>query len=205
MATQEADGEAPGRLGSLRGCLRRVLLVRARTLGASPAIVAVAGAVALCVATGAASSGQGGPTPSGYPERCAAAMAPALGLSPEGAAAGDNLLRRLMKLRYASSFRRLELATERVKDHQDPPEKLLAILEDVGASRLELYEDPSALSHVQEARLGLARLIEEFRKSEMEAGRAGEYELEGARYTRLDAEVRLARTKAAPKAPRRDR
>lgn len=201
MATQEADGEAPGRLGNSRGCLRRAFLVRARALGGSLAIVVIAVAVALCVVTGAASSGQGGPSPSGYPEHCAAAMAPALGLRPEGAAAGDNLLRRLMKLRYASAFRRLELATERVKDHQDPPEKLLAILEDVGESRLDLYEDPSALIHVQEARLGLARLIEEFREAEIEAGRAGEYELEGARYTRLDAEVRLARAKA----PRRDR
>ena len=114
-------------------------------------------AVGLGVVTGAALPGPAGPTPPpavGYPESCAGAMAPALGLRPEGPAADDGPLRRLMKLRYASAFRRLELATERVKDHQDPPEKLRAILEDVGESRLELYNDPSELILVQEAQTG---------------------------------------------------
>jgi hypothetical protein len=110
-----------------------------------------------------------------------------------------------MKLRYAAAFRRLELATLRVADHRYPPEKLLAILEDVGESRLELCDDPSSLIPVQEARQGLARLIEEVKEGEVEVGRASEYELEGARYARLDAEVRLARARAVPKAPRRDR
>src|SRR5436309_13185161 len=104
-------------------------------------------AVGLCLATGAASPGPDCPTPSpaiGYRERCAGAMAAALGLRPEGPAAGDSPLRRLMKLRYASAFRRLELATQRFADHQDPPEKLLGILEDVGEARPGLCGDPSA-------------------------------------------------------------
>jgi hypothetical protein len=110
-----------------------------------------------------------------------------------------------MKLRYASAFRRLELATQRVADHQDPPDRLIAILQDVGESRLELCDDPSALIPVQEARLALARLIEQLKEIEVEVGRAGEYALQGARYARLDAEVRLARARAAPKVSRRDR
>jgi hypothetical protein len=110
-----------------------------------------------------------------------------------------------MKLRYASALRRLVLATERVRNHQDPPEKLLAILDGLGESRLELCNDPSALIPVQEARLGLARLIEESKKAEVEVGRGCEYELEGARYARLDAEVRLARARAARKPLRLDR
>jgi hypothetical protein len=164
-------------------------------------------AIGLCVVTGAAYPGADGPTPSpaiGNRERCAGAMAPALGLRPEAPATGDSPLRGLMKLRYASAFRRLELATLRVADHLDPPEKLLAILEDVGKSRLELCGDPSMLIPVYESRLELARLIEEFKKSEVEVGRACEYELECARYARLDAEVRLARARTAPTAQRRD-
>jgi hypothetical protein len=46
-------------------------------------------AVGLCVVTGADAPGPDGPTPSGYPDRCAGAMAPALGLRPDGPAAGD--------------------------------------------------------------------------------------------------------------------
>ena len=140
-------------------------------------------AIGLCVVTEAASPGPGGPTPSpaiGFQERCAEAIAPALGPRPEEPDARDGRVRRLMNLRYASAYRRLKLATERVNDHQDPPEKLLAILEDVGKSRLELCGDPSAHIPVQEARLGLARLIEEVKEGEVEVGRAGEYELEGA-------------------------
>ena len=113
-------------------------------------------AVALCVVTPAAFPGPDGPTPFpavGYHESCAGAMAPALGLRPEGPAGDDSPLRRLMKLRYASAFRRLELATERVRNHQDPPEKLLAIVDDLGESRLELCCDASALIPVHEARL----------------------------------------------------
>jgi hypothetical protein len=131
-------------------------------------------------------------------------MAPALSLGPEEPAAGDSPLRRLMKLRYASALRRLELAAQRVADHQDAPDKLLPILEDVGESRLELCEDPSSLIPVLEARLGLARLIEEVKGSEVEVGRAAQQKLEDARYARLDAEVRLARARAAPKTARQD-
>jgi hypothetical protein len=163
-------------------------------------------AVGICVVTGAASPGPDGPTRSpaiGFQERCAGAMAPAL--TSEGPAAGDSPLQKLMKLRYASAFRRLEIATQRVADHQDPPEKLLAILGDVGEARLDICDDPSALIPVQEARLELARLIEEVKEGDVEVGRACEYELEGARYARLDAEVRLAQARVAPKAPRRDR
>jgi hypothetical protein len=132
-------------------------------------------------------------------------MAPALGLTPEPPAPGDNPLQRLLKLRHASALRRLQLATQRVVDHRDSPEKLLAILEAVGRSRLELCDDASALIPVQEARLRLASLIEEAKAGEAEVGRVGEYGLEAARYVRLDADAELTCAKAARKAPRRDR
>ena len=82
---------------------------------------------------------------------------------------------------------------------------LLPILKDVGESRLELCSDPSALIPVLEARLGLARFIEEVKERELEVGRCAKHNLEDARYARLDAEVQLARARAALKAPRRDR
>jgi hypothetical protein len=165
-------------------------------------------AVGLYVVTGAGSPGSDCPPPSpavGYHERCVGALAPALSLGPEEPAAGDSPLRRLMKLRYASAFRRLVFEAQRVEDHQDAPDKLLPILKDVGESRLELCDDPSALIPVLEARLRLARLIEEVKESEVEVGRAGEHKLEDARYARLDAEVRLARARAALKTARRER
>ena len=56
-----------------------------------------------------------------------------------------------------------------------------------------------------EARLWLARLIEEVEECEVEVGRRARHNLEDVRYARLDAEVQLAQTKAAVKAPRRDR
>jgi hypothetical protein len=110
-------------------------------------------ATGLCVMTGAGSPGPDCPPPSpavGYHERCAVALAPALGLRPVEPALSDSPLRRLMKLRAASAFRRLELAAQRVAHHQDAPGKLLPILEDVGESRLELCDDPSALIPVLE-------------------------------------------------------
>ena len=79
-------------------------------------------AVGLYVVTGAGSPAPNCPPPSpavGYYERCVGAMAPALNLRPEEPAAGDSPLRRLTKLRSASAFRRLELAAQRVADHQD--------------------------------------------------------------------------------------
>jgi hypothetical protein len=132
-------------------------------------------------------------------------MAPALSLRPEEPAAGDSPLRRLMKLRYASALRRLELAAQRVADHQDAPDKLVPILEDVGESRLELCEDPSSLIPVLEALLGLSWRIEEVKEIEVEVGCAAQHKLEDARYARLDAEVRLAWARAALRAPRGDR
>ena len=75
-------------------------------------------AVGLCVVTGAGSPGSDYPPPSpagGYYERWVGAIAPALSLRPEEPAAGDSPLRRLMKLRYASAFRRFEIAAQRVK------------------------------------------------------------------------------------------
>jgi hypothetical protein len=167
------------------------------------------GAVAagLSIVTGAGSPGMDCPPPRptvGYYERCAEALAPALSLRPEEPAAGDTPLRRLMKLRYASALRRLEFAAQRVANHQDAPEKLVPILEDVGASRFELCDDPSALIPVLEAHLGLARVIEAAKVCEVEVGRAGEHNLEDARFNRLDAEVRLARARAAAKTARRE-
>ena len=165
-------------------------------------------AVGLCVVTGAGSPGSDYPPPSpagGYYERWVGAIAPALSLRPEEPAAGDSPLRRLMKLRYASAFRRLEVAAQRVKYLRDAPDKLLPILKDVGESRLELCDDPSALIPVLEAQLGLARFIEEVKERELEVGRCARHNLEDARYARLDAEVQLARARAALKAPRRDR
>ena len=165
-------------------------------------------AVGLYVVTGAGSPGSDCPPPSpyvGYYERCVGAMAPALSLRPEEPAAGDSPLRRLTKLRYASAFRRLELAAQRVAGHQDAPDKLLPILKDVGESRLELRDDPSVPVRVLEARLGLARLLEEVKECEVKVGRSAEHNLEDARYARLDAEVQLARARVAPTAPRRDR
>jgi hypothetical protein len=163
-------------------------------------------AVGLSVMTGAGGSPGSDRPPSspdvGYYERSVAAMAPALSLRPEEPAAGDSPLRRLTKLRYVSAIRRLELAAQRVADHQDAPDKLLPILKDLGAARLELCDDPSALIPVLEARLGLTRLIEEVKESEMEVGRGAQHNLEDARYARLDAEVQLARARAALKAPR---
>jgi hypothetical protein len=158
--------------------------------------------------SGARSPGSNCPPPYpavGYYERCMGAIAPALNQKTEEPAAGDSLLRRLTKLRSASAFRRLELAAQRVADHQDTPDKLLPILKDVGESRLELCDDPSDLVPVLEARLGLARLIEEVKSCEVEVGRSADHNLEDARYARLDAEVQLARARAALKAPRQDR
>jgi hypothetical protein len=165
-------------------------------------------AVGRCVVSGARSPGSNCPLPCpavGYYERCMGAIAPALNLKTEEPAAGDSPLRRLAKLRSASAFRRLELAAQRVADHQDAPDKPLPILKDVGESQLELCDDASALVPVLEARLGLASLIEEARAYEVEVGRSAEHNLEDARYARLDAEVQLARARAALKAPRRDR
>jgi hypothetical protein len=165
-------------------------------------------AVGLYVATGVGSPGSDCPRPSpavGYYERCVEVVAPALSLKSEEPAAGDSPLRRLTKLRYASAFRRLELSAQRVADHQDAPDMLLPILKDLGESRLELCDDPSALIPVLEARLGLARLIEELKECEVEVGRGARHHLEDARYARLDAEVELARARAALQAPRRDR
>jgi hypothetical protein len=164
-------------------------------------------AVGLSVVTGAGSPGSDCPAPSpavGYYERCVGAVAPALSLRPEEPAAGDSPLSRLTKLRYASALRRLELAAQRVADHQDAPDKLLPILKDLGESRLELCDDPAALIPVLAARLGLARLIEEVKECEVEVGRSAKHNLEDARYARLDAEVQLARARAALKAQRRD-
>src|SRR5262245_22752933 len=110
-----------------------------------------------------------------------------------------------MKLRYASALRRLASGAQRVEDHQDAPDKLLPILEDLGESRRELCDDPLALIPVLEAELGLARLIEEFKECEKEVGRAVPHDVEEARYTRLDAEVRLARARAAATTARRSR
>jgi hypothetical protein len=165
-------------------------------------------AVGLCVVSGAGSPGSNCPPPYpavGYYERCMGAIAPALSLKTEEPAEGDSPLRRLTKLRSASAFRRLELAAQRVADHQDAPDKLLPILKDVSESRLEMRDDPSALIPVLEARLGLARLIEEVKACEVEVGRSAEHNLEDARYDRLDAEVQLARARAVLKAPQRDR
>ena len=165
-------------------------------------------AVALYVVTGAGSPGSDCPPPAsavGYHERCVAAMAPALSLKPEEPATDDSPLRRLMKLRYASAFRRLVFEVQRVEDHQDAPDKLLPILKDVGESRLELCDDPSALIPVLQARLGLARIIEEVKECEVEAGRSGKHNLEDARYARLSADVRLAQARAALKTPRGNR
>ena len=165
-------------------------------------------AVGLYVMTGAGSPGSDCPPPSpagSYYERWVGAIAPALSLRPEEPAAGDSPLRRLMKLRFASALRRLEVAAQRVKYLRDAPDKLLPILTDVGESRLELCNDPSALIPVLEARLGLARFIEEVKERELEVGRCAKHNLEDARYARLDAEVQLARARAALKAPRRDR
>jgi hypothetical protein len=165
-------------------------------------------AVGLSFATGAGSSGYDFPPPSpavGFHERCVGAMAPALSLRPEPPVAGDDHLRRLTKLRYASAFRRLELVTQRVGCQQEPPEKLFPILKDFGESRLELYDDPSAVIPVLEARLRLARLIEQLKECEAEVGRGAKHNLEDARYDRLDAEVQLARARAALKTPQRDR
>jgi hypothetical protein len=164
--------------------------------------------VGLYIVIGAGSPGSDYPTPSpaiGYHERCVRAMDPVVRLGPEEPAAGDNDLRRLTKLCYASAFRRLEFAVQRVADQQDAPDKLFPILHDVGKSRLELCDDPSALIPVLEARLGLARVIEEVKECEVEVGRSATHNLEDARYTRLDAEVQLARARAALQAPRRDR
>jgi hypothetical protein len=58
---------------------------------------------------------------------------------------------------------------------------------------------------VLEAQLGLARLIEEVKESEVEIRRVAKYNLEDARYARLDAEVRLAQARAALKTARRSR
>jgi hypothetical protein len=110
-----------------------------------------------------------------------------------------------MKLRYASAVRRLELTAQRVAGQQDAPDKLLPILEDVGESRLELCNDPSALVPVLEARLGLARIIEEVKANEVEVGRVAQHKLEDARYARLSADVRLAQARAALKTPRGNR
>jgi hypothetical protein len=165
-------------------------------------------AVGLYVVTGAGSSGSDCLPPSsavGYYERCVGAMARVLSLRPEEPAPGESHLRRLMKLRYASAVRRLELTAQRVEGQQDAPDKLLPILEDLGESRLELCNDPSALVPVLEARLGLARIIEEVKANEVEVGRVAQHKLEDARYARLSAEVRLAQAKAALKTPRGNR
>ncbi len=165
-------------------------------------------AVGLCVVTGAGSPGpecQPASPAVGYYERCAGAVAPALRLRPEEPADGDGPVQRLTKLRYASAFRRLELAAQRVADHVDMPDKLLVILVDLGEARLDLCDLPSALIPVLEARLGLARLIEEVRAREVEVGRGGRHNLEDARYARLDAKVQLARAMAAVNVPRRER
>ena len=84
------------------------------------------GAVAcgLWVVTGAGSSGSDGPSPGpavDYYERWVGAIAPVLSLRPEEPAAGDSPLRRLMKLRYASALRRLEIAAQRVKYLRECP------------------------------------------------------------------------------------
>lgn len=165
-------------------------------------------AVGLYVVTGAGSLGSDcwPPSPAGgYYERWVGAIAPALSLRPEEPAADDSPLRRLTKLRFASALRRLEIAAQRVKYLRDAPDKLLPILKDVGESQLELCNDPSALIPVLEARLGLARFIEELKERGLEVGRCAKHDLEDARYARLDAEVQLARARAALKAPRRDR
>jgi hypothetical protein len=143
------------------------------------------------------------PSPASYYERSVRAMAPALKLKPDGPAAGDDLLRSLKKHRYASAFRRLELAVERVAVHQDKPDKLVSILRDLSESQMELFGETSDLIPVLEARVGLARLIEEVKKYEVEAGCAVEQNLEDARYARLDAEVELARARAGPNPLRR--
>jgi hypothetical protein len=163
--------------------------------------------VGLSGATGAGSSGHDSLPSSpvaGFHERCVGAMAAALSLGPEQPAAGDDPLRRLTKLRYASAFRRLELVTQRVGCRQEPPEKILPVLKDFGESRLALFDDPSALIPVLKARVGLARLIEQLRECEAEVGRGAKHNVEDARYARLDAEVQLARTLAALKTLRRD-
>jgi hypothetical protein len=160
------------------------------------------------IVIGAGSPGSDCPPSSpavGYHERCAGAVVPVLTVRPEEPAAGDSPVRKLMKLRHASALRRLAFEAQRVEGHQDAPEKLLPILKDVGESRHELYDDPSALLPALEAQLALARLIEEARESEVQVGRAGEHSLEDARYTRLDCEVRLARARAALKTARQDR
>jgi hypothetical protein len=165
-------------------------------------------AVGLYAVTGACSPGSAcppSPPAVGYYERCVGTLAPVLSLRPEEPAASDSPLRRPMKLRYASALRRLDFEAQRVEDHQDAPDKLLPILKDVCESRRELCADPSAVIPVLEAYLGLARLIEATRECEVEVGRAANHSLEDARYTRLDAEVRLARARAGLKPARRDR
>jgi hypothetical protein len=163
--------------------------------------------IGLYVVTGVDSPGSDRlpPSPAGYYERCVGAMAPALGLKPEGPTEGDSPLRRLQKDRYASAFRRLELAVQRVAAHQDAPERLLSILKDLSESRLELCDDLSGLIPVLESRLRLARFIEEVKACEVEVGTVARHKLEDARYARLDAEVQLAQAKGALKHPQRDR
>ena len=164
-------------------------------------------AVGLCVVTGAGSPGSDCPPPSpagGYYERWVGAIAPALSLRPEEPAAGDSPLRRLTKLRFASALRRLEIAAQRVKYLRDAPDKLLPILKDVGESRLELCDDPSALIPVLEARLGSLGLSKRSRSASWKSGVVPNTTWRTRIYARLDAEVQLARARAALKAPRRD-
>jgi hypothetical protein len=163
-------------------------------------IVQGAFAIGLNVATGAGSPGRDCPRPApanGYYERCVQAVAPALALRHEQPAEGDTPLRKLAKLRLASGWRRLNQAVERVAAHLDAPDKLVPILHDLGLSQLELCENASGLIPVLEARVELLRVFEEFKEREVEVGRSAEHNLEDARYARLDAEVQLARARAA--------
>jgi p-cumate 2,3-dioxygenase beta subunit len=171
-------------------------------------IVQGAFAVALCVVNGVASPGTDCPRPArtvGYYERCVRAVAPALAVRHEQPVVGDSPLRRLSKLRFASALQRLKHTAERVADYVDTPDKLLLILKDLGQSQFELCDDTSALIPVLEARVELSRLIEELKEREVEVGRSAAHNLEDARYARLDAEVQLARARAALVVPRRDR
>jgi hypothetical protein len=134
-----------------------------------------------------------------------AALRPILQIKPEEPRADDGHVLTLMKLRHASALRRLQLAAARVGEHADAPDKLVPILEDVFKASRELYDDPAAQVPVLEAHAEIARLLEAAVKCRVDEGRESPPRLEDAHYSRLEAELRLARAKvAACRRPRRD-
>jgi hypothetical protein len=158
-------------------------------------------AIGICIMTEATSRGADGPTSTpedSHHELCVRALAPVLRIKPDEPAVGDSPLRTLVKLRHTSALRRLAHAAARVSEHKIPPERLIPALRDVCQSQTELSDDPAFQLSILQANLDLAKLIEAMKQIEAEVGRAAEPELEDARYNRLDAELRLARAKAAP-------